>query len=531
MHKLYKGQVELPNSDSTEIFKEIDAIAAVAEENNDEDLLLETYLLRVNYYHYRSFYLQFPHELTTQKLVELGEVARKKNKPWLEARVEGILAVHYANIKQYEKEFEHFHRMYEIIKDMLPGEFPEKQNNLYYFANSLYFFRDYKNAIIYLKEGLEDTAHTPWNRYTTHSYNLLGLCYRKLNMLDSSSYYFRLILEDARRNGNEAWVGITSGNLGENYFLQKEYEKAKPLLQNDADIAINISNDPGLASNALMILGKISMEEKDVKNAEEHLGLARRYVYQSGQYNRLRSLYPALSRLYLMKGNIAEATVFMDSAFIVRDSLDNEFNTLFMTRAKQKVELEQHRAALDDINSQKEIKTLQRNALVVIVVLIMIIALFIYDRQKRRYREKNLQLKRAREELEKAEKELNSFTKNISEKNKLIEDLQHQIGDADSEAIRQLQHSTILTDEQWTDFRDLFDKVHGGYLQRLKEKLPGLTPAETRFIALSKLNLSNKEMAAMLGIGADAIRQHRSRLRKKLNLAEENNLEELLQKI
>jgi len=160
-----------------------------------------------------------------------------------------------------------------------------------------------------------------------------------------------------------------------------------------------------------------------------------------------------------------------------------------------------------------------------------VIAFFIYDRQKRRYGEKKQQLDRAQEELDQAARELASFTKNISEKNRLIEELQHQIGDTGSEALRQLQHSTILTEEQWSDFKLLFDKVHIGYLQRLKEKLPGLTPAETRFIALSKLKLSNREMAAMLGIGTDAIRQHRSRLRKKLQLPEEEAIEEMIESI
>ena len=88
--------------------------------------------------------------------------------------------------------------------------------------------------------------------------------------------------------------------------------------------------------------------------------------------------------------------------------------------------------------------------------------------------------------------------------------------------------STILTDDEWEYFRQLFEKVHAGYLQRLKEKFPGLTPAETRFMALSKLNLSSKEMAGTLGVGTDAIRQYRSRLRKKLNLTEEDNLQELI---
>jgi DNA-directed RNA polymerase specialized sigma24 family protein len=100
-----------------------------------------------------------------------------------------------------------------------------------------------------------------------------------------------------------------------------------------------------------------------------------------------------------------------------------------------------------------------------------------------------------------------------------------------TEALSQLRRSAILTDEDWESFRENFDKVHTGFLIRLKAKIPDLSPAETRFLALAKLQLSNKEMAALLGVTADAMRLTRFRLRKKLNLTEDGSLEELVNSI
>ena len=111
---------------------------------------------------------------------------------------------------------------------------------------------------------------------------------------------------------------------------------------------------------------------------------------------------------------------------------------------------------------------------------------------------------------------------------KFIETLQQQLDNGEKEALEQLHSTTILTDEEWEYFRQLFEKVHGGYLQRLKEKLPGLTPAETRFMALSKLKFSNKEMAATLGVSPQAMRVTWHRLRKKLELPEESSADELV---
>ncbi len=58
-------------------------------------------------------------------------------------------------------------------------------------------------------------------------------------------------------------------------------------------------------------------------------------------------------------------------------------------------------------------------------------------------------------------------------------------------------------------------------------KMPDLSAADTRLIALTKLQLPPKDMAAMLGVSYDAIKKARQRLRKKINLPEEGSLDEL----
>lgn len=144
-------------------------------------------------------------------------------------------------------------------------------------------------------------------------------------------------------------------------------------------------------------------------------------------------------------------------------------------------------------------------------------------------------------ELENARKQLGIFTNALKEKNDLIESFRfeleqlqqsgHQQANSRVEQINTLLNSTILTEDEWKSFRQMFDQVHPGFFIRLKEKLNDLTPAETRLLALTKLQLAPKEMAAMLGISYDAIKKSRQRLRKKINLPEEGSLDELVDMI
>jgi DNA-directed RNA polymerase specialized sigma24 family protein len=510
----------LIQEDSALIFRKIDSVRQVADAHGDDDLQMEVSLMYAHYFYYRKY---FNGERTLSIIDSVKKEAVKRKKVWAEALAENMAALHnFQTLQNYELAFEHHQRVYNLIKDLSPHEFPHKQNCLSQMADEYYYFNDFEESIQYNRLALE--SEPPFALYPPAIriiiLNTVGLSYQKLGRLDSSDYYLNEAHAQAVKENNIAWQGISSGNLGYNAFQRKQFNTAILLLEKDVEIAVQTS-DWGLASGSLMVLGDISLQQKNIAKARQQLSEARAYIYRSGQYQRLQYLYPLLSRLYSAEGNGSMASLFLDSALFLKDSIARKLNSLQMLRAKQKVDLEKFRAEMDNIESERKINMLERDILIAVVLLMMGVAVYIYKEQQKKYRLKQ-------EELEKASRQLKDFARNISEKNALIEMLEQQHGDETSEAIQQLRKSTILTDDEWEYFRELFEKVHHGFLHRLKEKMPELTPAETRFVVLSKLGLTGKEMAGMLGIGADAVRQLRSRVRKKLNLHDETGLEEFV---
>lgn len=77
----------------------------------------------------------------------------------------------------------------------------------------------------------------------------------------------------------------------------------------------------------------------------------------------------------------------------------------------------------------------------------------------------------------------------------------------------------------------MFDKVYPGFLQRLREMAPDITLAEQRMAALIRLKLDNHQIATMLGISADSVGKSRHRLCSRLAIAENAELEEVLQRL
>lgn len=95
----------------------------------------------------------------------------------------------------------------------------------------------------------------------------------------------------------------------------------------------------------------------------------------------------------------------------------------------------------------------------------------------------------------------------------------------------QIVHMSLLTEEDSRQFRLLFEKIHPGFFAEIRTNLPDLTQSETRLLALTKLNLSTKEMSEILNIEPNSIRRLRNRIRQKLSLPAGDNFEKILQSV
>jgi len=147
-------------------------------------------------------------------------------------------------------------------------------------------------------------------------------------------------------------------------------------------------------------------------------------------------------------------------------------------------------------------------------------------------RQEALEAKRmAEQESELAKEQLKLFTRNLIEKTTLVETLQEQLLEREMSEeqklhIAQLSSHTILTDDDWENFKALFQKVYPAFFHSLKQKVADLTPADQRMAAICKLQVSNKEAATLLGIAPNSVIKAKQRLRHRLNLEPEADLEQ-----
>lgn len=163
------------------------------------------------------------------------------------------------------------------------------------------------------------------------------------------------------------------------------------------------------------------------------------------------------------------------------------------------------------------------------------------EEQKNESEELVLQLQKEKLEAEILfkNKELGLSTMHLMQKNEAIAKLKTELTKfikkiADPEIKREVKNMvSILSDDErldddWDSFAQNFDSVHNEFLSRLKAKHPNLSPSDLKLCAYLKLNLTTKEIAPLLNISVRGVEISRYRLRKKLDLANDVNLNDFM---
>jgi len=147
-----------------------------------------------------------------------------------------------------------------------------------------------------------------------------------------------------------------------------------------------------------------------------------------------------------------------------------------------------------------------------------------------------LRLEKLRLEQEMAHKnaELTAMALNLIEKNQFLQALKNEMAEVtqatglqDQSAVQGLLRKVdgnLHVERDWKAFEAQFESVHQDFLRKVATLCPALTRSELKVCALLKLNLSSKEVADLLSTSIRTAENHRYRIRKKLDLADDINV-------
>lgn len=474
------------------------------------------------------------------KAIEQGD-------PFLIAEFYYILSESHRVLGEFNKSFEYKLLEYkELEKD------PEKRYfnqgwHLHQFASNYYEFSDYKNALIIAQkcDGIrnDSSRYSVWIKKANA--DLIANSFLKLGNLDSAENRFNQIYRFAMADNDVLWQAIALGDLGKMAYLRKNFSKADSLLRK----AIPMCAEGNLWDNFVAfntVLINVYFDQQQFDRISPLIQAVERNIHKSiNQPNYLFNavnFYKIAYHFFRSTGNATKALLFADSLNKYDSLNNNEFNQLRKIQTEAHLSIKQ--AELD--RSKIERKFFQNKLILGGIIVLLLTVGFIFWKYNKR---KTTRLKLRQQKLEHANKiksqqltsvkaELDDFSKTVAEKDELIamftdqiEELKQQndvLTDEQLAVLDQIKASVILTEDDWIQFKDLFEKLHPGFFYSLKLKYPNLTPAEIRYIVLSKLQLDNREMCEMLGISQPGLRNIRFRVKKKLEIEDNDEFDQLI---
>jgi tetratricopeptide (TPR) repeat protein/DNA-binding CsgD family transcriptional regulator len=491
----------------------------------------------------------------------------------------------YMALRDFEKAKTHFARagkIFDAHKQELLAK-TEWNDFIGGVANSLgsieYLQSNYNEALQYYLQALEirTDAGVPINKMLHN----IAIVYRRLNNEAKALEFQRRAVRISYEKKDTTSAIQIIVSMGNGFLGMKKFDSASLLYDSAYKLAIRI-NHANAAANAL--LNKADLKAKQ-KQYNEALTLLRRTIPIAQRYSNFGNLthaYKQLSSTFYSLGKIDSAIFYekksldlavqtnyrssallsaatlsnyykeirsFDSAFKYnelhikyREKTDSLNNQSKFSDLRVRIETLEQDQEIANLKAQQEIDQLQNQRLVLALVSFILLAGLVVAgliaRQRAQSRANEVKQLKLQAELDANRESLYKQTLGMIHVNNCLDQVQEQVKEMMSSQfdvrlgrVVNLIKTNKTLQNDWENFNNFFSNVHSSFYKKLAELNPNLTTHEKRVCALLKLGLSNREIATLLNIEPKSVVMIKYRIKKKLNLEENTDLETLIMKL
>ncbi|SMD37080.1 Tetratricopeptide repeat-containing protein [Reichenbachiella faecimaris] len=378
---------------------------------------------------------------------------------------------------------------------------------------------NYQTALSYLERALEIEESSKNDHRVSVVLSNMGACYQKLGSNQQAIDYLRRSLVLNQRFDDMDLFSESLNRMANAFLDLKNYEEAQILL----DSASRIINSATLADKKVLMMENLQ----------------------------------AQSILYAAQQNYKKSLDAIQEYTDLRESILSEEKSYALMELRVGYEKQRREAEIQLLEQEKQLSNIRRNMLIGGLVGLLLVVLLIVGRLRSSYRKNKLILEtkqaltdaelekskltqeQLKNELEFKNKELTTFGMHIAQKNELFNEFIQslaQIEKADFDkshvdaAVKSFKHRLDIN-QDLEEFYTHTELVHQDFLFKLSEKFPDLTDHDKKLSSQIRLNLSNKEIAALNNVSLKSVEVGRSRLRKKMDIDSTVNFSEFLQNI
>lgn len=381
------------------------------------------------------------------------------------------------------------------------------------------------------------------------TYDFMGRALFYSKKYDSTNYYYEKALGIFNRLKDSSNINLIYNNLSVLYGTQKQHTKAIKVRLKILDYLKKNNDRMGISLdyfNLSVSYLKINKLETSLKYVDSSLAIAieEDFKYRIARGHMLKSV------IYAKVNNYKEA---YESSILYKKHSDSIFDIQKQKKIKElelKYEFDIERKELEIIAQKKETQNRFYILLFSLILFFMLLIGFLiwrnYNARSRIVRDKFEKEKLKKEiltqKVKTSETELKSIIADNTMRLEFIKQLSKQIKTdknlSQSKDVKNYTNTLLLklqqqisTESKLSLLQDKINIINQGFDQKIIELFPSLTKTEREVCTFLRLNLSIKEIASIRNSSTDSIKAVRYRIRKKMEVSKNQELEHFIQNL
>lgn len=407
--------------------------------------------------------------------------------------------------------------------------------------------KNYEEAIDYYKKALKVYLETDDNVFASEAYVDIGAAYLDLHKSDKAIENFEESIKLSEKYNIEGTAAVAYTNLGGAYTKINDFNNARKYLTK----SLEYHKTNGFANNKIEVHSKMAdlyLAMNQPINSLVYVNSAVKIAdsveaknYQVSTYIQRSKVHEELNNKNLALADIKSHIIFKDSVYNQKKTQQiEELKTIYETEKKE-AEIALQEEEINTLNEKAKVdkltKGLYAGGAISGLALSGLLFFGFRQRMKKNKAEREKQEEIYKKEIEYKQKELTSQTLHLVQKNTFIQELKENLENiknspdkfkTEFRRIVMLLKKENASDKDWEVFKTYFSEVHNDFDQKLKTLSPDVSEKEIRLAAFLRMKLTTKEIAATLNVLPDSILKSKYRLKKKLGLDKETDLNQFL---
>ena len=412
-------------------------------------------------------------------------------------------------------------------------------------------------------------------RILSRAYNFIGIAFFNLRQFDKAIYFYKKALDYQLLTNDFHRLVILYHNIAEVYRTTLQYKSAIDHFEKALQYARRRKD---LLATGVMLrnIGEIYHLQGQYQTAEDYLKQSKTPFTELQSLNELCASYKLLAQNYEAIKNFEQAYFTHIKYKQTYDSIFNNQKSEVISKIEQRYKDEKKQEVISLLKKENKLQEqkarLQRRlrdiALIGLVLLGVVLLLFFkhYKLRSKLLHQKSLVLekenarhmaegerlaveqklkqeenKQLRLELDYKDQELATSTLLIHQKTNILGNIQQELKQFQNVApkkwlvhldnIQKIIKENTDLEQEWQRLKVHFDQVHPRFFSTLQQQYPNLSQYDLRLCAYIRINLTNKEIGRILGVGFRSIQVAKFRLKKKIGLEKSQDLSEFIQQM